>query len=139
MYLEEIEHWKLIFKENYQKYINKRAFKSLDEIKEDYNHKLRSFNDLSSVDLFQNIMGKILIHHLKNFRYSSISYDRIRPMDLQAPFLYIEESLNQTLKKIKKTYRQYIQIFYFDEMNNKLMELLEENLHSIKKINNSFR
>ncbi|MCF2138875.1 MAG: hypothetical protein K9W44_02310 [Candidatus Lokiarchaeota archaeon] len=133
MYLEEIEHWKLIFKENYQKYINKRAFKSLDEIKEDYNHKLRSFNDLSSVDLFQNIMGKILIHHLKNFRYSSISYDRIRPMDLQAPFLYIEESLNQTLKKIKKTYRQYIQIFYFDEMNNKLMELLEENLHSIKK------
>ncbi|MHA1776852.1 MAG: hypothetical protein ACTSWC_08750 [Promethearchaeota archaeon] len=131
-YLKKIEEWKDIFRDRYQKYISLIVNKSFDEIESDYNRRNKFLETNLPIDLFINKMGKIVIQNIKDNRYDIKSYQKLRLGDFQAPFLVILENLNIVINKIKKTYKEYIQIYYFDEMVNRLMEELEKNLLSIK-------
>lgn len=130
-FLEEIEKWKNVFKEKYQKYINIMVDKSIDEIERDYQTRNQYPETNKLIDLFLFKMGEIVIKNMKTTKYDIKSYQKIRLGDFEGPFLIILENLNIILKKIKKTYKEYLQIFYFDEMINPLFTELFRNLQTI--------
>ncbi len=131
-FLVECREWIDEFEKRYQKYINLIALKSIKEIEEDYNSRFRISNESSLKEKFIFSLGQIVLNHLKNFRYSFQSYDKIRVAELQTPLLYIHEAMKDCLQKINRLYQYYMQFFYYDAIIDELMQLLYRNLFTIE-------
>ncbi|MHA1611956.1 MAG: hypothetical protein ACTSYU_07900 [Promethearchaeota archaeon] len=132
-FLVECEGWIKEFEKRYLDYINIIALKSMKEIEDDYNSRFHIDNNSSLKEQFIFYLGLIFINHMKNFRYSFQSYNKIRVAELQTPLLYINEAMKDVLQKISRLYRYYIQYFYYDAIIEELMQLLYRNLFTIEK------